>query len=221
VKLVTRKAWGAKPAREKDALVSGLRGVAVHYSGMDADEEADHANCAARVRGIQRYHQQTQGWLDIAYSHLLCCHGYVFEGRGFGVRTAANGTNAANSAFFAICFLGNDDPEKDFTDEARDALVELRREYLKRYPNAKLTVGHRDVKQTACPGDEIYGFIHSHPFRAALEVNRRLPGPSPKPAWWWAWAEWRLTGRRGPRPAATPLPVPGWAWDALAAFQNR
>ncbi|MFB7411448.1 hypothetical protein ACFCZ2_30140 [Streptomyces sp. NPDC056202] len=48
--------------------------------------EPSHADCAAQVRGIQAFHMDSNGWSDIAYSHLACVHGYLFQGRGENVR---------------------------------------------------------------------------------------------------------------------------------------
>jgi N-acetylmuramoyl-L-alanine amidase len=161
MKLVGREAWGAVPPRGRDLLPArDARGVAVHYSGMDADEQADHARCAGRVRGIQRYHMESNGWLDIAYSHLVCVHGYVFVGRGFGIRTAANGTTAANDGYFAICFLGNDTVGRaDVTRPARRALGELIHEYQRRYPRARRVRPHSAFVATECPGRELRAYI--------------------------------------------------------------
>jgi hypothetical protein len=140
--------------------LSRLRGIAVHYSGMNADEERLHANCAGRVRAIQRYHIEEQGWLDVAYSHVFCGHGYVFVGRGFGVRSAANGTAEANDRYFAVCFLGDDSAGRaDVTLEARQALEQLLGEYRRRYPRATEVRPHSDFVATACPGDELRALI--------------------------------------------------------------
>jgi N-acetylmuramoyl-L-alanine amidase-like protein len=127
---------------------------------MDADEQADHANCAGRVRNIQRYHQDEQGWLDIAYSHVLCRHGFVFVGRGYGIRTAANGTREANDRYFAICFLGNDTVGRDdVTRAGRRALGELIRDYRRRYPRALRVRPHSAFVATDCPGKELSAYI--------------------------------------------------------------
>jgi hypothetical protein len=137
-----------------------VRGVAVHYSGMNADEQRLHANCAARVRGMQRYHQETREWLDIAYNHVFCRHGFVFVGRGFGVRSAANGTKEANDHYFAVCFLGDDSVGRaDVTPEARRALEQLIAEYRRRYPKAREVRPHSDFFATQCPGDELCALI--------------------------------------------------------------
>jgi len=132
----------------------------VHYSGMDSDKQANHANCAGRVKGIQRYHMEENGWLDIAYSHLVCRHGYVFVGRGYGIRTAANGTTAANDHYFAACFLGDDTLGRaDVTRQARDALGELIRDYQRRYPRALHVRPHSAFTPTLCPGRELSAWI--------------------------------------------------------------
>jgi hypothetical protein len=161
MRLVGREGWGAGPPRGRDPLpAQDARGVAVHYSGMDSDEQADHARCPERVRAIQRYHMETQGWLDIAYSHLICLHGYVFVGRGFGIRSAANGTTAANDGYFAICFLGNDtEGRADVTWHARRALGELIRAYQGRYPRALHVRPHSAFVPTECPGRELRAYI--------------------------------------------------------------
>lgn len=136
--------------------------MAVHYTGMNADEQRLHANCAARIRAIQDFHMDGQGWLDIAYNHVFCRHGFVFAGRGFGVRSAANGTAAANDAYLAICFLGNDSAGRaDITPQAFRALTALVREYRRRYPGARRIRPHSDFFATACPGDELRALIRT------------------------------------------------------------
>jgi hypothetical protein len=163
MRLVRRSQWGARaplgrPWIDPDAL----RGLAVHYTAMDADEQRDHRRCAERVRGIQRYHMDENGWLDLAYSYVICLHGWVFEGRGLGVRTAANGTKEANDRYLAVCFLGNDTPARDDVTEAgRRALADVIAEFRRRYPRARELRPHSDFVPTLCPGDELRAFIRA------------------------------------------------------------
>jgi hypothetical protein len=127
---------------------------------MDADEQADHRNCAGRVQAMQRYHMVEKGWLDVAYSHVLCRHAYVFVGRGYGIRTAANGTRPANDHYFAICFLGDDSVGRaDVPRAARRALGELIRDYQRRYPRALRVRPHSAFVATDCPGRELSAYI--------------------------------------------------------------
>jgi hypothetical protein len=161
VVLIKRTAWGARRARGRERLdPTRVRGVALHYSGMNSDEQADHRKCAGRVLAMQRYHMQQRGWLDVAYNHVLCGHGYVFVGRGFGIRSAANGTRAANDRYFAVCFLGDDTAGRaDVTPKAYAALGELLRSYDRRVPRALEVRPHSDFVATPCPGQELRRYI--------------------------------------------------------------
>ena len=129
--------------------------------------------CVEHVRGIQRYHMDARKWADIAYSFVVCPHGTVFEGRGWGVRTAANGTIAGNASFHAACYLGGvGDP---FTGAARLAIVQLVAESRRRWPAGRLVRPHSSFKPTACPGDDIRAWIATDPFDTP-------PPPPPPPA---------------------------------------
>lgn len=158
--LIGRKSWNARAPKNRTNLVkSEQRGTAVHYSGANADELADHANCPARVRAIQNFHMDNRGWSDIAYSYLVCKHGVVFEGRGVGIRTAANGTNSGNDAFHAVCFLGDDTANRDdVTDPGRRALRDAVT-LCNGWADRKEVRPHSFFKPTGCPGDELRSWI--------------------------------------------------------------
>jgi hypothetical protein len=158
---VARRAWGAAPAKGRPRIrPADIRGVAVHYSGMNSDEQRLHANCAGRVRAMQRFHIEGREWLDVAYNHVFCGHGFVFAGRGFGIRSAANGTTEGNDRYFAVCFLGDDSVGRaDVTPQARQALRLLLAEYRRRYPKATEIRPHSYFVATACPGDELRALI--------------------------------------------------------------
>src|SRR4249919_716858 len=82
-------------------------GSAVHYGGSTPNPApTDHVKCESTWRSWQNYHMDNNGWADIAYTAGYCNHGYVLAGRGYGVRTAANGTNDANYKFYAFCWIG-------------------------------------------------------------------------------------------------------------------
>jgi hypothetical protein len=103
--------------------------------------------------------------MDIAYNGLACPHGYVYEGRGPGHRSAANGTNTGNDTSAVICYIGGEgDP---FTPEGQQAMNDGAA-----WLGDAMQKGHRDWYNTACPGDVIYGWIHS---------GAPSPGPTPPP----------------------------------------
>lgn len=161
IEFVTRKEWGAKPPTAITPLdTSAVRYFVVHYTAMDADEQADHRNCAARVRGIQRFHMDTREWSDIAYNWLVCKHGNIFRGRGLRRRSAATGD--ANGYTVAACFLGDDTIGRDdVTDAGRQALRELYLFVERNTPRHVVGRGHRDFMDTRCPGAELYAFART------------------------------------------------------------
>lgn len=208
--MVTRSQWLARPPKAVTPLVpSQVRGVAVHYTAMDADRVEDHHDCAARVRGIQRFHMDSRGWNDIAYNYLVCQHGYVFEGRGRGIRSAGQGTNDGNSGYYAVCFLGADLPGRDdVTPAGRDALGSL----IRSLPHDDVQP-HSYFHQTSCPGNELRGWIDVGGYLLAK------PWPVPLPQWVWAWMAWKLAGSpKGKRPKDAPWFIPPWAWVRLKAL---
>lgn len=161
--LVARAQWGARNPTGRTKLPNEkLLGLAVHYSAAVADTVADHGLCDDRVRSIQNYHMNNNGWNDIAYNFLGCQHGYVFEGRGFGIRSAANGTNYGNDHFIACCFLGGDVVGRDdVTDLGREAIRWVVAEMKRRVATANAVVCHSDLKATACPGNELRAWVRS------------------------------------------------------------
>jgi hypothetical protein len=80
-------------------------GMAVHWGGP-RQNIGTHAQCRRTWLAWQQFHMFAHGWVDIAYSFGFCNHGYIFAGRGWGVRTAAQGTNYGNQNFYAAVWLG-------------------------------------------------------------------------------------------------------------------
>jgi len=153
---ISRAQWGARaPKSTGNAIGAHPLGVAVHYSEGNLGSSPDSL-CDDKVRGIQRYHMDTKGWADIAYTFLVCPHGNIFEGRGTGKGSAANGTTRANLDYYAVCALGGpkDTPSVLMLAGIGDAIG------LCRKAGAALKViGHRDLFPTACPGTALYAYV--------------------------------------------------------------
>lgn len=127
-------------------------GVAVHWGG-DGNAPSDHKKCEERWRSWQNFHMDDRGWNDIAYSFGFCNHGYVLAGRGYGVRTAANGTEYGNDYYMAAVFVGgNDGPNAN--EDAFDALEWIIAE-CRRLGAGRHVLPHNYFKSTDCPGDYI------------------------------------------------------------------
>jgi hypothetical protein len=147
-KIISRAGWQADPPTSVTRLPWGrIDTIYVHYTASEADRVGDPR---ARMRGIQDYHQDTNGWADIAYSFAFTYEGDVLEGRGWEVYPAA--TAGQNGHSVAFVFLGADkEGRDDVTDRGRKALGWLILEAQKRAGKRLEVKGHREDVATACP----------------------------------------------------------------------
>jgi hypothetical protein len=155
VKFISRAEWGAREPKAVKQL--SPQGQTQHWEGTSLGV-FDHESCYTKVRGIQAFHMDARGWFDIAYSLVPCPHGYVFEGRGKGIYTAASG-EPGNSKSEAVCYLGGvGDPLTDLGKQAiSDAFAYLR----EGRDGNQQSWCHSDWMITQCPGDELREFIRS------------------------------------------------------------
>jgi hypothetical protein len=180
VTLVSREGWNARDPKNLTPLVKGAqKGTAVHYTGMDSDEQSDHRNCAGRVRNIQNYHMDSRGWADIAYSYVVCKHGSVFVARGVGIRTAAQGTTEGNDAYHAICFLGDDTANRDDVTDAGRAALSVAIWKCNNWTGVLDIEPHSHFHATECPGDQLRAWIKG----GTVERPETPPTPIAYPPW--------------------------------------
>ena len=177
---VSRAEWGArKPKSTGNSISSHPKGVAVHYEGPQMGTRK-HLLCDDLARTIQAFHMDSRGWADVAYSYMVCEHGYVYEGRGVGKGSAANGTTAANLAYYAVCGLvgKGDTVTSALTDGIREAI-----DICRRNGAGNEVVGHRDLFATECPGDALYSFAKAGaPYSSTVStggMSAHAPAPVP------------------------------------------
>lgn len=130
-----------------------MLGVTVHWEV--AAPRADHARCAAQVAEVRAYHL-SKGYSDIAYNWLACTHGGIFQGRGWGRISGANGTTYSNLNYWAVCAMTG--PGQPHTPELRAALGALVAEGLRRSSRPEVWP-HSHWFNTACCGDIIRAWI--------------------------------------------------------------
>lgn len=177
---VSRSGWGARsPSGGRNAISAHPAGVAIHWEGPEMGPR-DHSTCDDLMRSIQSYHMDNNGWSDIAYNLCVCTHGYIYEGRGKGVGSAANGTTQANNDYYAVCALvGENDAQPDVMISGIQDAAEMARSW----GAANTVVGHRDLFNTACPGDSLYSHVVVGTFNAgSVPVNGGGSTPPPTSA---------------------------------------
>jgi hypothetical protein len=170
---VTRAQAKLRPPRSVSRNITPDRGgCAVHYGGP-AQRLRTHADCIARWRAWQTYHMDTHRWVDIAYTGGFCDHGYAFAGRGLGIRTAANGTNAGNRDYNAFVWLGGKGETP--TAAALDALawwVQQARDH----EAGRRVRPHQVFKSTSCPGPHL---VHAAAGLDNRPITQTEPTPTP------------------------------------------
>ena len=151
VKIISRDSWGAKPNKTKFSKLGEVKGLVIHWSAYPTaiGNQAEMDQC----KTIQRLHQVDRGWNDVAYNFLVGDTGQIYEGRGFGNRSAAQGGNSReeinynNKHYVAVCWLGGSNPTDKPSDKAIKSI-----EWLYEQVGGELKP-HSFFKQTDCPGD--------------------------------------------------------------------
>jgi len=112
------------------------------------------------VRAIERHHVEVNGWNAVGYSFLVAPSGTVFEGRGWSRRGAhCPGWNGKSIGLALIIDGTKDEPPPAMIDSARALLAygvdagHLFRDYT--------VHGHRDHRDTECPGDLVYARLRA------------------------------------------------------------
>lgn len=144
--------------------------VTLHHT--DGRYTSTLAESLDETRFIQDFHQNGRKWSDIAYHFVVDPAGNVIEARP--LETLGAHTLNNNEGNVGIVLLGTyHAPRGDQTTPAQLAAVaELGRFLVKRFGIDPASLkGHRDYKQTDCPGDLAYPKL--------AELRKAFASPSP------------------------------------------
>lgn len=147
-------------------------GVTAHYAGPSPGGFPwPHSRCASIWRADQAYHMDHNHWTDIAYTAGFCPHGFIFEGRWWHRRTAANGSNEGNQVSYAFCYMAG--VGDLLTTDAKFAFLDLRSMAKSEGGAGDHVWPHDHWFNTACPGD---------PLREWIAAGLPMAGSVPPPA---------------------------------------
>lgn len=181
-----RSEWGSGLQPRGQLLVDSPRDVKfllVHHT--ETPNGYGPEKVAPRLQNIFQYHTGTKGWPDIAYNFFVDEHGRIWEGRTGSLDGPVRGDATGGSQGHAMlcCFLGNHSAVAP-TPAAVSAMATLTAWLAGQYqidldagPTISFTsrgsnrwpagtvvttdpiAGHRDMSQTACPGDAAYPLV--------------------------------------------------------------
>ena len=156
-----RRDWTKTPAANANPVVrSRLRGLAVHWNGPAVPKSA-FTDPRSYLEGVRRYHVNTKGWSDIAYNYAVDQTGDVWELRGWGYQSGANGGTRENDEYLAVlCILGQGQKPSDAMLAGVRSAVES---FRVRYSTARKIVTHSAIRPdpTACPGPDLTRAVSS------------------------------------------------------------
>lgn len=172
VTVIRRSEWAdmdARPWRLREAAT--FHRITVHHGGsvLDIGESKDEAE---KIIESMLHEHRNRNYGDMGYHFVIDFSGRVWEARSLAYEGAH--TLGQNEGNIGIALLGNfqeENPtEKQF--EAMKILIELLRE---RYRIKRPRIyGHRDLAQSLCPGEYLYGRIRD--FRNGADLRTSESG---------------------------------------------
>jgi hypothetical protein len=165
--ICTRSCWGARAS--STTYLSALTRAIVHHTAGAGEYTTSYETGKSKVRGIQNYHMDVQGWSDIGYHFLFNAAGHVYEGRIGSMASLPRGAHdGCNADSFGFTAMGYYHPpyNQAFTSATKNAMEATIAWRMPTGWSASQTStycgvtayrvdGHYKVKATACPGDVI------------------------------------------------------------------
>ena len=179
--ILPRSAWEAGQCTPRAApAYRDVKAAFVHHTVSANEYTAEQV--PAMLLSICRYHRDSRGWNDMGYNFLVDKFGRLWEGRAGGIDKAVVGahTQGMNTQSFAVSNIG-DHSTLPQGEPALEAMTRLIRWKLplhgqptsgtvevvsnggggSKYASGETAVlervsGHRDVNNTACPGQALY-----------------------------------------------------------------
>jgi len=167
------------PVRFSRNITPGRGGCVVHWGGP-RQSNGSHAQCEATWRAWQSMHMgpgglgTRNGANDIAYTAGFCNHGFVLAGRGWDVRTGANGSNVGNQSNYAFAWIGGSGQTAN--RRALDALEWLILEARTKGSAGDRSRPHSDFQSTSCCGNQLRNVARSLDRQA---IRRPSDRPAP------------------------------------------
>ena len=151
----------------------GVKYAVVHHTTNSNTYAA--SDVPAMMASMYTYHTGTNRWCDLGYNFVIDRFGRIWEGRSGGVTKAIVGGHAQgfNTGSVGVSFLGQYEPGASPTSAAPSSAALTAASKIptgsasvtsggsNKWPKGTVltlprVIGHRDVGQTACPGQNVY-----------------------------------------------------------------
>ncbi|MBS1696417.1 MAG: N-acetylmuramoyl-L-alanine amidase [Actinobacteria bacterium] len=162
--MLCRDSWGASPPRHGGRPHTIVQ-MTIHHSAVTLE---DNRVIADRLRQHQRYHQDGQGWIDIAYHVGVDRKGNIFELRTPEL-AGDTATDYDPSGHFLVLCEGDFDVEPVSDDQLHSAAVAFAWAAQTFRLGPHTLAGHRDFASTSCPGTNLYARVASGELKGRIE----------------------------------------------------
>ncbi|RZC34861.1 Amidase 2 domain containing protein [Asbolus verrucosus] len=157
--IVSREGWHARPPTLVEPMANPVPYVVIHHSYIPG-ACATPQECVAAMQAMQDLHQNVNGWNDIGYHFAVGGDGNAYEARGW----SAVGAHAPkyNNISIGICVIGDwrdELPPQQQLDAVHNLIGHgvnlgmIREDYQ--------LLGHRQVRDTECPGDRLFAEVQT------------------------------------------------------------
>ncbi|MBQ0735810.1 N-acetylmuramoyl-L-alanine amidase [Aquimarina celericrescens] len=187
--VVSRSQWGAIPRGA--AATSTVSHLIVHHE-FGSNTSSDWA---ARVRSVQNFHINGNGWSDIGYNFLVDPNGVIYEGRAGGDNAIGAHFCGRNRNTMGVCMLGDYSSisPTTATQNSVKSLLAWKADKENINPlgssfhysvNRALThiSGHRDAGCSVCPGSGGYATLGGIRSGVDLLLSNGCSGGSTPPS---------------------------------------
>jgi len=162
--MLCREAWGARPARPGGTPQVPNR-MTVHHSAVVLGA---NSNAPARIRADQRYHQDSKGWIDIAYHMGVDRNGNIYELRNPELVGDTATTYDPTGHFLVLC--EGDYDQETVTEDMLNGVARACAWAAQRYSiSPERLAGHKDFAATSCPGANLYAHIASGDIKSRIQ----------------------------------------------------
>lgn len=125
--------------------------IVIHHAGFPEGDKDSSAE------DIHKFHQEVNGWAGIGYHYVIRKDGTIEQGR----KPKAVGAHAYqhNKNSIGVCVAGNFNvakPQAAQMDSLKLLTAWLCQKYKLNPMGNGVIVGHRDLNDTTCPGDNLY-----------------------------------------------------------------
>ena len=238
--IVSCDGWGARPNRGTLPVYDRRPvKILVHHTATANTTAAGRDAATKLARSIQKFHMDHRGWPDTGQHFTVTRGGVVLEGRHRSlefVRVGKRQVEGAHCTGQNVVALGIEnegtyssvDPPAAQWDKLRSLCAYLCGQYGIRPTEIH---GHRDFKDTACPGDRLYAALPRLRTEVARLLGQNLKKATVSPA---AWPLLRIADRGERvlaaqhllRAAGVPKVVPDGRFtrelaDTVRAFQTE